>query len=113
MRTPAGKECPYFFGDYYRGRKHEECRLIGRQSPPNHWTPDLCKTCPVPAISMANACPHLVLSGSVSSGILGIGRKVKVSAYCTLVKKDVKDPYVGCGQCHPLPDIFTEQDKKP
>jgi hypothetical protein len=28
MRTPAGTECKYFYGDYYRGRSQEECRLL-------------------------------------------------------------------------------------
>ena len=34
MRTPAGKECQYFYGDYYRGRNQEECRLLSDATPP-------------------------------------------------------------------------------
>lgn len=106
MRTPAGFECSFFFGDYFRGKNREECRLIGNASPPHHWTGDLCKRCPVPGILRANSCPHMVLSGSVSRGFLGFGRKVIVKAYCQKSQKFVEDPYVGCGQCHELPDIF-------
>ena len=32
MKTPAGKECKYFYGNYYRGAHQEECRLIGARS---------------------------------------------------------------------------------
>jgi len=28
MKTPAGKDCKYFYGDYYRGRDLEECNLL-------------------------------------------------------------------------------------
>ena len=38
MQTPAGQECRYFYGDYYRGRNHEECRLIAATSPSTNWT---------------------------------------------------------------------------
>ncbi len=69
MRTPAGTECKFFFGDYYRGRNREECRLIGNAPTPRHWTPDLCKTCPVPGIQRANACEHMELTGQVSPGL--------------------------------------------
>jgi hypothetical protein len=112
MRTPAGKECPYFYGDYYRGRNHEECRLIDQGQNPPKWTPDLCKSCPVPDIVAANACPHLVLSAEIARQYLVLGRKVKVSAYCTKSNTNVAEPRVGCGQCHPLPEIFTLNDNE-
>ena len=108
MRTPAGKECRYFYGNYFRGRSQEECRLIGSTPRPHHWTPDLCKTCPVPGILQANACTNMVLDGKVRRGFLSIGRQVAVTANCTLSKQFVKEPHVGCGQCHPLPEIFKE-----
>lgn len=110
MKTPAGFECRYFFGDYYRGRKREECRLIGNVPPPHHWTADLCKTCPVPGIQRANACPHMVLDARVSRGFLGLNRKVQISAYCNKSFQIVSEPHVGCGQCHPLPTSFTEPE---
>lgn len=111
MKTPAGFDCSYFYGDYYRGRNHEECKLIGNALPPRNWTPDLCKTCPVPGIIRANSCPNLELHGEVSSLIFNLRRRVKVSAYCSKSHQNVAEPEIGCGQCHPLPPIFTE--KKP
>ncbi len=107
MKVPTtGKECPYFYGDYHRGRQHEECRLLERSDP--SWELKYCETCPVPDIVMANGCPNMILSGEISSGFLGIGRKVKVAAYCTKTHKVVEDPYVGCDQCHPILDLFKE-----
>ncbi|HQN03782.1 MAG TPA: hypothetical protein PK174_00045 [Anaerolineaceae bacterium] len=100
MRTPAGKECTYFFGDYYRGRNIEKCNLIGDEKPPRSWKADLCKTCPVPGILLANGCDKMTLAGEVKPGILGIGRKVNITAYCTKVHSQVENPYIGCGHCH-------------
>jgi len=109
MRTPAGFECAYFYGNYFRGRKQEECRLIGHEPPPNHWSPNLCRTCPVPGIQLANACPNMVLEGHVERSVLGLVRRVKVSAFCKLSQQIVDEPYVGCGQCHPLPPEFEQR----
>jgi hypothetical protein len=108
MRTPAGVECPFFYGDYYRGRHQEECRLIGNAPSPNNWFPDLCRTCPVPGILRANACQNMALQGRVERNLLGLRRRVKVSAYCTLIKKVVTEPYIGCGECHPLSFTLNE-----
>ena len=109
MRTPAGKECKYFYGDYYRGKNAEECRLIGHQPPPNHWTADLCKACPVPGILQANSCPNMTLSASIKRKLPGLKRKVIITAYCSRSQGIVKDPHVGCGLCHDLPDAFIEE----
>lgn len=107
MRTPAGKECQYFYGDYYRGRDHEECRMLNAASPPQKWTRDLCFTCPVPEIISANACTHMVLQGQVKRLLPFTKGKVQVKAYCTRTSRNVLEPQVGCGECHPLPLIFT------
>lgn len=107
MRTPAGFECRFFYGDYYRGRKHEECRLIGKTKSPRHWTTNLCKNCPVPRILQANACANMVLSATVTGLPFGLARRVVIKAHCTLTQTNVTQPEIGCGQCHPLPDIFT------
>jgi len=104
MRTPAGTECRYFYGNYYRGRHTEECRLIAQD-----WKPEMCKSCPVPGILRANSCPTMVLEGVVKRGFLGLGRQVKITAYCTKSAQVVAEPQVGCGQCHPLPPVFTEK----
>lgn len=111
MRTPYGVECQYFYGDYRRGRKHEECRLIGSAPKPHHWTPDVCKTCPVPGILLANACPNMELRPQVTRGFLGFMRRVQVSAYCRKVRQDVSEPHIGCGECHTLPEIFIKNSK--
>jgi hypothetical protein len=111
MRTPAGKECRYFYGNYYRGRRQEECRLIGNAPPPHHWTPDLCKSCPVPDILRANACPHMTLRAEVHNALLGLKRSVTISAYCEYTERPVAEPEIGCGECHTLPSIFSEDTK--
>jgi hypothetical protein len=102
MRTPAGSECKFFFGDYYRGKQREECRLIGEVQKPRHWTSDLCKTCPVPGIQRANACEFMELSGHVSPGFLFVKRRVKISAFCHKSNQVVDKPHIGCDSCHPL-----------
>ncbi len=111
MRTPAGFECKYFYGNYFRGRKQEECRLIGNEPAPNHWTPDLCQKCPVPGILRANACEHMVLDARVRRSMLGLIKRVEVTAFCNFSQQPVAEPQVGCGQCHPLPSAFREKDK--
>lgn len=110
MRTPAGFDCPYFYGNYHRGKNEEECRLIGDVAAPKNWAADLCKKCPVPGILRANACTHMTLRGEVRPGFLKLGRGIQVSAYCTKSQQIVKEPYVGCGQCHPIPPIFNEKN---
>lgn len=107
MRTPAGFECRYFYGNYFRGRKQEECRLASPETA-HKWTPDMCKTCPVPGIIRANSCPNLVLDGSAEKNLFGLVKRMKVSAFCKLSNTVVKEPHVGCGKCHPLPDVFKD-----
>ena len=107
MKIPTtGKECPYFYGDYYRGRHFEECRLISKSKYP--WEIKLCKTCLIPDIVIANACPHMILSADISSVLFGLKKRVKANAYCLKTHHDVEDPFKGCGQCHPAIDFFNE-----
>lgn len=105
MKTPAGSECPYFYGDYFRGRNIEECRLL--KTAGQEWTRDLCKSCPVPEISRANACQFMQLRAKVgrplSSAFL---RRVQVQAFCEKSQKNVSEPQIGCGECHTLPFKF-------
>jgi hypothetical protein len=100
MITPAGTECPYYYEDFHRGRNRQECRLIEKTPDGGRYTPDLCNRCPVPRIVLANACKHIVLEARASRGILGFGRRINLSAYCTRSHQDVKEPEIGCGQCH-------------
>jgi hypothetical protein len=107
MQTPAGRECPYYYQDFHRGRSITECRLLG---PRSGWTPDLCRTCPVPGIALANSCREMRLQAEVKSGFLGFGRKVRVSAFCHRVNRPVEDPYVGCGECHRILEDFEVRE---
>lgn len=107
MRTPAGKQCSYFFGDYYRGRDREECRLLLDSSPSLTWKSELCVTCPVPEIQIANACIYLELRPKLERPLPFIKSKVKVSTYCSKTGRLGFDPHTGCGECHRLPPVFT------
>ena len=106
MKTPAGKECRYFFGDYYRGRSREECRLLMNSSPALKWKQDLCFSCPVPEILLANACSHLILEPSLERPFPFIKQQVRIDAYCDQSQRRGFDPHIGCGECHPLPTAF-------
>jgi hypothetical protein len=105
MKTPAGFECRYFFGDYFRGRSVEECRLLTGSE--HKWSADLCKTCPAPGIARANACENLQLRATVARPFsAAFMRRVQLTAYCEKSRRAVKEPQIGCGECHPLPAIF-------
>lgn len=108
MRTPAGTECPHYYEDFFRGRSTQECRLIGRRTGRDAWEPRLCKKCPVPAILRANGCPNLELEAHVARGLLGLIRRVVVSAFCEDSLTEVANPYVGCGRCHPDAALILE-----
>lgn len=102
MKTPAGSECKYFYGDYYRGRNLEECRLLGPA-----WTRGLCATCPVPSITRANACETMRLRAEVTRPLGALFQKrVKVTAFCEKTGRSGFDPHIGCGDCHPVPSVF-------
>jgi hypothetical protein len=108
MRTPAGKDCRFFYGDYHRGRDREECRLLGSALPPLPWKPGLCASCPVPDILLANACEHLSLEPRLTRPFPFLKQQVEVTAFCIKNKRSGFDPHIGCGECHPLPPIFDE-----
>lgn len=83
----------------------EECRLLELFG--QAWSPDLCRTCPVPDIARANSCQHMKLKASVSRPLTALfQRRVQVSAYCEKSKRDVLEPQIGCGECHALPFKF-------
>jgi hypothetical protein len=106
MRTPAGTECKYFFGDYHRGKNREECRLLYSTTPPLPWQPRLCESCPVPDILRANSCEHIQLKPSLKRPFPFLSQIVQVKAYCSKTNLDVKVPQIGCGECHQLPNVF-------
>jgi hypothetical protein len=104
MLTPAGKKCPYFYGDYYRGKNHEECRLLKDHN--IQWHPRLCNTCPMPEIYLANNCEHMQFTPELKNTFLWFGQNVKLTAFCTKSARTIKEPKIGCGECHPLLDKF-------
>jgi hypothetical protein len=106
MQTPAGQECSYFYGDYFRGRSREECRLLSSASPPLPWNRELCFSCPVPEIQLANACKHMVLIPRLERPFPFLKRRVRVSTYCNKTERENFDPHIGCGECHSLPPVF-------
>lgn len=109
MKTPAGKECKYFYGNYFRGRNEEECRLLKASG--QLWTASLCHTCPVPEILQANACQFLQLRGTITHPLAAFfQRRVQVAAYCEKTHRAVTEPQIGCGECHPLPPIFQVKE---
>jgi hypothetical protein len=97
MRTRFGRECTYYYEDFRRGRELQECRLLGNNA---GWKSVLCRNCPIPGILIANACPEMVLRGSIAPGILGIGRRVKITTWCRRSNRSGFDPHIGCGECH-------------
>jgi hypothetical protein len=107
MLTPAGKECPHFYGDYYRGRQKERCRLL--EDAGLDWQPSLCEKCPVPDILRANACEHQTLHPRLEKPLFFMKPQVQVTATCSECQCTVEEPRIGCGQCHPLPEIFIAE----
>ena len=96
MKTPHGSECKFYYADFNRGRNLQECRLLNDK----RWGPALCKSCPAPRIQLANACKQMILNGRIDNGFLGLNRKVAITAACNKSNQIVKEPAIGCGQCH-------------
>ena len=110
MITPAGKECKFFYGDYYRGRNHEECRLLEDHG--LSWAPYMCQECPVPEILNANSCEFMNLHPELKRPLFFMRPQVHVTAYCTKVEHNVDEPRIGCSQCHPnLPEFVILPDE--
>ncbi|MEN8172768.1 MAG: hypothetical protein ABFS03_07785 [Chloroflexota bacterium] len=110
MQNPFGKECKYFYGDYYRGRNREECRLF---SSTEKWQPDLCRVCPVPGITLANGCEYIELEAETFRPLLVLKPQVRIKAFCNKTEKPVPEPHVGCGECHTLHPIYMGEPYDP
>lgn len=104
MKTPYGKECKYYYADYFRGKSTEECRLVQANPASQPWKPALCQACPVPDILVANACPNLALRAYVAKSMLGLLQTIKVEAACREYRMPVSQPKIGCGHCHEVLD---------
>lgn len=99
MRTPSGTECRFYYEDFNRGRKVQECRLVQANPASAPWGPSLCRTCPVPSITSANACPNMSLEAWVGRRWLLL-KQMRVRGHCSLAGEEVADPVIGCGRCH-------------
>lgn len=111
MRTPASKECRYYYQDFHRGRNIQECRLAKANPDSLYWQPADCSKCPVPDILNANSSPELNLKLTIKAKFLGLGRQPQVSASCAKHKIEIEDAFVGCPQCNaerPGLDIFRQ-----
>ncbi len=90
--------CPYFFGDYQRGRELEKCRLIERNRANRRpWRRALCNSCPVPAILRTSTCRHLALEAEVTRKLV-VFERVSIYAICTEHVAELSDPQ-RCLQC--------------
>ncbi len=99
MKTPAGKECHFYYQDFPRGNSTQECRLVAQKSHSEPWKPDDCFACPVPGILLANSSPYLVLEATIKKGFLGMNRRVEIKASCSRHLIDVPEPHIGCLKC--------------
>ena len=112
MRTPAGKECRFYYEDFNRGRDIQECRLTKENPDSMYWRPGDCSKCPIPDILNANASPDLQLVLTIKpAGFLGTGRKHEVTASCLKHHIPIEDPFIGCPQCNaerPGLDLFRQ-----
>ena len=90
--------CRYFYGDYFRGRNKEECRLI-EASPDNErpWRRPLCDSCPVPALLITSNSRNLLLEAQVKRKFLR--EQVEVTfAICSKHMIELADPN-HCPEC--------------
>ncbi len=99
MINPAGQECRFYYQDYHRGRSEQTCRLIDGNPSSVDWQAKDCTNCPVPGILRANSSPELVLQAAVKKGVLGLNRRVEVTAFCSRHLIEVPKPHVGCAEC--------------
>lgn len=96
MEKPVN--CRYFYGDYFRGKNKEECRLLAA-NPQNtrRWKRALCDTCPVPELLIASDCRELALEATVMRRFLR--DQVEVTfAVCTKHMLELEDP-LHCPKC--------------
>jgi len=85
-------DCRYYYGNFYRGRDVEECRLIARNRENQRpWKRALCDTCPVPGILRETTCKHLALEASVERKF-GLFDRVSLYAICTEHIIELKNP---------------------
>ncbi len=112
MLTPDGKHCPYYYVNTHRQANETAlCHLLQGQADALRWNPTFCITCPVPKIKQANGCENLRLHARVGKRKWHFWEKEHIIIHATCVRtgNSVKNPYVGCGQCH-HPIVFVVKD---
>lgn len=102
MRTPAGKECRYYYEDFARGATRQECRITKKPGGLK-WIPADCGRCAVPDILVANSSPALDLRIWIHRARVG-KRRVDVEAWCAEHGPVIEDPYAGCPVCNEAAD---------
>lgn len=104
METPVS--CRYFYGDYFRGKNREECRLLAA-NPKNErpWRRKLCDTCPVPEIVIASNSRDLELEAEVKRKFLWNEQVEVTFAVCSKHMRELSDPLY-------CPDCAAEREKK-
>ncbi len=113
MRLPDGRECPYYYANFHRREDGVElCRLLEGTPDEGRWTPDYCRTCPVPEIRRVNTCPKMKLHGHIGRRHFWERSRVLIEAVCSTTGQPVRDPYVGCGQCHPRYTFVVASEAK-
>ncbi len=90
--------CRYFYGDYFRGKNVEECRLL-EANPSNQraWRRKLCDSCPVPETLITSNCRDLGLEAEVQRKFLREQVVITFSA-CTKHVLELDDPLY-CPKC--------------
>jgi hypothetical protein len=114
MRTPDGRECPFYYADTHRrAGTREHCHLLAASPDAAIWTSDFCLSCPVPDIKRANQCPDMTLQGHIRGKGWRFWRKprMEIDATCIKSRGRVDNPMVGCGLCHAsLTFVLAEEE---
>jgi hypothetical protein len=115
MRTPDGRECPFYYADSHRrAGTRETCHLLAaKPDAAANWTSDLCFGCPVPDIKRANRCADMVLEARIGTPGWRFWEKPRmlIDATCVRSRGRVENPMVGCGLCHgSLTFIVAEEE---
>lgn len=96
MNKPVN--CRYFYGDYFRGKNKEECRLLeANPNNPHAWKRGYCDSCPVPEILIASNSRDLALEAAVVKRFLR-GQVEVTFAVCTKHMEELADPRF-CPKC--------------
>lgn len=96
--TTGPVACRYFYGDYFRGKNKETCRLLDAN--PNNqrsWQRQLCNSCPVPEVVRVSNSPDLLLEAEVKRKFLRTAVAVTL-AICSKHLIELADPRY-CPEC--------------